>query len=878
MPELSSDGVDQLVSEISRIQTAGELAAWTQHHEITAELIRNMMSTVRRLLESADFESSGRLSEWCVFLAAELADPVLRAGAAVTKGITLARFNEDANALPYFNDALRLYEETGDEVLAAKVRMNRVMCFCHLSRYEEALRDGAAADEVFSRLGEKSLLARNCNNVGEVLFRLDRVQEWLAALGRAASLLQEIGDEKSLAMVYMNHAVAFTSLNNPSEAFRYYRLSRQLAEETGQTWLAACCNYNVGYLHYVQGEYTKALDILTETRDALSGEQWYVPLCDLTQSEILLEMNMYRDADRLAERAYKVFEPTGKSFEMAKAAGVRAIAKSQLGEFKEAAKMFEQARAMFRAQGNAVRAAVMDLYRGMMWLQLGRYSEARTIARQAFEAFSKENVKPKAAFARVVSARASLKLNEPPSAWHDAAAAASLHEESPAPWVAHQLHAVLGEIHLAQNEVAKARIELRKAIDELERVRANIAPDDLRLNYLKDKVPVYEMLLKAALQVGDPAGLREAFQTTERSRARTLVDLLAGSIDALRHVTSSSVEDVQQVLAPDAALIEYCMTDDKVMAFCLSQGKFEVIENICSRNDLKQRFEFLQFHLSRLAADPASAKKRESVALSNIQDHLEKLYGMLVRPLETFVSDRKSLVFVPFDFLHYLPFHALFDGSCYLTDRFTISYAPTATIFRLFAAKQANESGAALLIGVPDKNAPFIADEIEGIHSVLPNVRSFIGAEATRERLASEMKEARLIHISSHASFRPGNPMFSSIQIHDASLNFFDIYNLRTPASLITLSGCGTGLSSVVAGEELLGLVRGFLYAGATSVVISLWDVNDRTTADLMKYFYGYLAAGRPKSQSLRLAMADLRQEHPHPYYWAPFLLMGNPG
>ena len=139
------------------------------------------------------------------------------------------------------------------------------------------------------------------------------------------------------------------------------------------------------------------------------------------------------------------------------------------------------------------------------------------------------------------------------------------------------------------------------------------------------------------------------------------------------------------------------------------------------------------------------------------------------------------------------------------------------------------------------------------------------------------MTNARLIHIASHASFRPDNPMFSSIQLHGSSLNFFDIYNLRTSASLVTLSGCGTGLSSVVTGDELLGLVRGFLYAGATSVVVSLWDVNDCTTADLMKRFYGYLAKGEPKSQSLRLAMLQVRDEHPHPYHWAPFVLMGDP-
>ena len=183
---------------------------------------------------------------------------------------------------------MRLYAAAGDEKLAAKVRSNRVVCYCHLARYEEALRDGEIANEVFTRLGEKTLLARNYNNVAEVLFRLDRNQEWLDALGRAENLLHEIGDRKSLALVCLNRAVAFTSLNLPAEAIRYYESSRQLSEETGQPYLVAVSNYNLGYLHYLQGEYTKALDILTQTRDFLAEEQWYVPLCDLTQSEIFL--------------------------------------------------------------------------------------------------------------------------------------------------------------------------------------------------------------------------------------------------------------------------------------------------------------------------------------------------------------------------------------------------------------------------------------------------------------------------------------------------------------------------------------------------------------------------------------------------------------
>lgn len=867
----------EVVDELCQIQTAEELFNWKHQREITVGLISAVMVEVRRLLDRAEFDSAGRLSEWCLLLVQGLPDAAIRASATVTKGIALARMNEHAKALPYYDQALELYELAGDELHAAKVRMSRMSTYSHLSRYEEALSDAEISNEVFTRLGQKRLLARNCNNLGEVLFRLDRFQEWRATLDRAASLLKELGDRQSLAMVYMNHAVVVTSLNIPSEAFRYYRLSRQLAEETGQTWLATVCNYNLGYLHYGQGEYTKALDILTDTRGALRTDPWYVPLCDLTESEIYLEMNMYREAARLAEAAYNAFESTAKPFEMAKALAVMGIAHSQLREFKQAAMLFERARTMFQDQGNDVRAAATDLYKGIMCLQLGQYSEARLIAQQAYETFMKADIKPRAAFAQIVSARAGLKAGDLEAASRDAAVATSLYKKSPSPWVGPQLHAVLGQIHLARGALEDARSEFRKAIEELERVRANIAPDELRLNFLKDKVPVYELLLNTDLRLGDPARQREALETAERAKSRTLVDLLAGSIDSLRSVTWSSVEDIQEVLAPDAALVEYFMTGDKVMAFCLSPQKFEVIEEICSRDALKKRFELLRFQFSRLSVHAAVAKEREATFLLNVQDHLAELYRMLIGPLDGFLADRKSLVFVPFDFLHYLPFHALFDGATYLTDRFTISYAPAATIYRLFKTKLVAVNGPALLFGVPDARTPFITDEIESIGSVLPDVRAYVGAEATRDRLTREMTRARLIHIASHALFRPDNPMFSSIQLHDTALNFFDIYNLRTSAALVTLSGCGTGLSSVVAGDELLGLVRGFLYAGTTSVLISLWDVNDRATSDLMRYFYGHLAEGQPKSQCLRLAISRLRQEHPHPYYWAPFLLMGDP-
>ncbi len=117
--------------------------------------------------------------------------------------------------------------------------------------------------------------------------------------------------------------------------------------------------------------------------------------------------------------------------------------------------------------------------------------------------------------------------------------------------------------------------------------------------------------------------------------------------------------------------------------------------------------------------------------------------------------------------------------------------------------------------------------------------------------------------------------MFSAIRLGDTFLSLFDLYQLRLPVELITLSGCSTGLNVVAAGDELLGLARGLLHAGAQSLVLSLWDVHDQSTAEFMKAFYQALKQGKPKAQALQSAMLALKSRYPHCYQWAPFILMG---
>jgi CHAT domain-containing protein len=282
----------------------------------------------------------------------------------------------------------------------------------------------------------------------------------------------------------------------------------------------------------------------------------------------------------------------------------------------------------------------------------------------------------------------------------------------------------------------------------------------------------------------------------------------------------------------------------------------------------------LQFQLSKFRLDPRYLSLFQDALVRATQSHLAELYSELIAPVRPHLNCM-HLVFVPHGLLHYVPFHALFEGKSYLVDSFTVSYAPSASIYALCQSREANTSGSSLVLGIPDPQAPAIADEVRALRGVLPQTEILIGNEASEDVLRSKGPASRMIHIATHGYFRQDNPMFSAIRLGGSFLSLYDLYQLRLPVELITLSGCATGLNVVAAGDELIGLARGLLHAGAQSLVLSLWDVHDKSTAEYMHAFYRHLGEGCTKPAALRAAMLELRNRYPHPYQWAPFILVG---
>jgi CHAT domain-containing protein len=370
----------------------------------------------------------------------------------------------------------------------------------------------------------------------------------------------------------------------------------------------------------------------------------------------------------------------------------------------------------------------------------------------------------------------------------------------------------------------------------------------------------------------------ETIALKEQELARTLRDVSAVDPEyaSLQQVSIATLDSVQTTLPKRTTLIEYFTTGDEVLVFVISPDHAKVIRRVCPASRALSLQERLRFQLEKFMLGGDFVNAHGAQMLESTKRHLRELYRNLMEP---FISDVQTphLVIVPHGSLHFLPFHAFYDGENYLLDEFEISYAPSASVLKYCLEKETLPDTSPVLVGVADENAPLVAEEIARLSALFPNANVLLNEAATRESFVDRSKSSSFLHIATHAIFRQDNPMFSSFKLADGWFTAFDLFSMACQTNLVTLSGCQSGMSEVTGADDLLGLMRGFLYAGARSLLLSLWNVNDESTMALMAGFYREWRQGTAKSVALRRAMLAIRDQRPNPFYWAPFLLVGKP-
>lgn len=328
-------------------------------------------------------------------------------------------------------------------------------------------------------------------------------------------------------------------------------------------------------------------------------------------------------------------------------------------------------------------------------------------------------------------------------------------------------------------------------------------------------------------------------------------------------------------LGAETALAEYFSLDGKLLAFLVTEEGIEIVDLPESEEEVEVALRQFYFQLGALRHGAVSLRDHLPKLADRARHHLSRLYDLLMRPIESRLGARR-LVVVPHRVLHYVPFHALYDGSSHVIEHREVCCVPSAAVLHHCLSKPWQPLERATLLGISDERNPRVREEVLALARIFPDATTLLDDRANRASLSEHSATSHVLHLACHGNFRLDNPLFSSLQLADGWLTVRDVYGLNlTSCGLVALSACETGVNGLAPGDEWIGLSRGFFSAGSPTLLVSQWIVDDEATARLMVDFYSRLRAGSGPAAALRYAQCQLLGNKAHPYYWAPFVILG---
>ena len=777
-----------------------------------------------------------------------------------------------------FAEALRCYEQSYEGLLPLKntegiaaALSNLAMCLISLNDFPRALETHRRARAFCEEHGMPTLVALADYNIAYLYYFRGQYGRAIEALKATRETCRKLGDAYLGALCAMDLSEIYLELNlsgdaaemaeEAMDAFRQLRMGYETAKSLGYLAIA----------HGQQGKVLRALDLFTEARGMFVREQNAVwpALLDLYQAVILLGAGRLFEARRSCLAALQFFQSSALASKAVLCRLLLARLAVRMGDLDAARQQCDEAARSIAALDLPALSFQLHYVRGQIEQaggQPGAAYESYRAAQQFLEAL-----------------RSNLRG-----------------EELKIAFMKNKLEVYEGLVELSlgcgsdggSGEEAFSYVEQAKSRSLQDLIRRAASPagagspgkselvrrvSDLReeLNWYYHRIEA-EQLSQERRTAERLERLQSQVQARENEFLRVLRELPASEGESLELFAPVSLplSAIRATLPAEAMLVEYFRVGPRLLAFLVTRDTLKVVP-VALVARVQHLLRLLQFQLSWALPHPGevSPGSRESLLLAT-QAHLAELYQELLAPLRPHL-EATHLIFVPHDVLHYVPFHALHDGRQHLIDAFSVSYAPSATVYALCHDRVTNGTGPSLILGVPEPQTPFILQEVQSVAARLPRPERYLGREATGSILRTKGKGSRFVHIASHGFFRSDNPMFSGIRLGGSYLTLYDLYNLKLPAELVTLSACVTGLNVIAAGDELLGLARGLFCAGAASILVALWEVPDESTAEFMKSFYDRFLSAPDRAAALRDAIRDIRERYPHPLHWAPFVLSG---
>ncbi len=844
-------------------------------------------------------------------------------------GLAYAGIGERPRALGYMEQAATLMEKQGDRLKASTVLGN--ICFINnaLSLYKKALDACSQSLKMKRDINDRSGQAITLNTLGTVYTSLGDYQNALDVFQQSRKIHQELGQKEDVGIALNNIALVYVAVGEYEKAIDFYTQALKVLGE--------------GYKHRTStalGNLGAAYAEIKDFRKALEFHLQVLPLkpeSEDREGRAIALNNIANSYSNLGDKQ-KALEYYTQALALHRAVGNQRLLATTLrnigifhrdqGETAKALDYLNEARTITSTIGDQNGEANVLSQLAKLELNRGNLVEARKLIEDAIGTIESLRVNLKSHQLRasfLASVRkyyefdidVLMRLHQQRSAGGFATAALQVSEKSRA----RSLLELLRE----------ARAEIRQGVDSSLIEREN----NLRRT-IADRADQQTRLLsgKYSEEQATTAAKELEALTAEYDQVQTLIRQTSPRFAALIEPSPINVEGIQKQIDDNTLLLEYALGDEKSFVWVVTPDSVKSFE-LPGRTTIEQaakRFYQLLTERGLVVSGETLAQRKQRLDQADAEypKAAAELSRMLLGPVAAELK-RKRLVIVSEGVLQYVPFSALptAAGQPLIVDHEIVTL-PSASVLAVLREEFANRKSAGKTVAVfadpvfsptdsrlvqaSKSETPVAASLIEAQRSAAESgladlVRLRFSRQEADEiaRLSSDsrnlkaldflanrstatdakLSDYRIVHFATHGLINNQNPDLSGVVLslvdeqgrpQNGFLRLYDVYNLKLNADLVVLSACQTALGKEIKGEGLIGLTRGFMYAGAPRVVASFWRIDDRATADIMRRFYeAMLKVGLRPAAALRAAQVSMwREKRWHsPHYWAAFTIQG---
>ncbi len=845
---------------------------------------------------------------------------------------------QPGHAMTLFEESGRVFLQAGDRVGWARARGGWIVSatYAGLIR-EQDLFEMNDARQVFRDTGNLYRLAMMEQDIGLAWQKLGNFQ---AAIDMLEQALATLGSGKTptesrlRGMILANTATTSLWVSDLTRADSLFQQARTLFLETNSSSYASLAGMYLSVIERLHGHWRNALQLLQDAIEGLRHAKLptETALALTYKADLLLTLNRCEEGVVAASEAVTLLREVEAPLHFINSCCMLARARYRCNDVEGAlACLLEGERLAERTESLQVDFP-LALERASLLLSSGRFREAKEVAL----AFLKSPVNGETTLHRhmslLIATEATLALGDLTLANSLAREIIKQSEQLEVPESRYRGYLVLARAAYRSGDLSTALEHYDHVTSTLHHLQVELVYDQ-RSGFLEDKELVYQEALSVALEKGDSL---KALAYLEQRRTRASWRMLArrdteGEVSAIEHQKSTlefeallmrhrlisqsiltlpddsptragargelkrlaaQIRDLQEAHAQKvgtfAALtgadilktipeggtvLAYALLRDDLIIFVVTRQSVHaerVAGGVEELHRLHRFLELLEYSITTTGGEKSPWKKL-----------LHKFWSLLIAPVaHQLPVEGETLTIIPSGLLHALPLSALYDGERYLSERWVLRCVPSFQALGRIVADTSLVPRSILAMGYSGNGGlPEAAAEARSVAALIGG-KALVEEEATGKRLEQEAAGRTYLHLAAHAAFRLDTPLSSFLQLADGPFHPTDVLLLDLhDCHLVTLSACRTAIGRPSGGDEQIGMMRAFHFAGAEAVLATLWRVDDASTFAFMREFYQRLAGGLSPVRALRGAqlacIQSLGENSPaHPYFWAGFQLM----